>query len=363
MNDVTTKGLNERLFKVVGTRPLRPDGVDKVTGRAKFGADIRVPNMLIGKVLRSPHAHARIKSIDTSKALALPGVKAVITSADFGDLPSEFIPAGEMMVNYRDMTRNVMAREKALYEGHAVAAVAAISEAVAAEALKLIEVEYEVLPHVLDVAQAMEPGAPLLHDNMYTIGVDPKPAQPSNVAKRVEFDLGDVAAGFAKADVVVEREFTTKPVHQGYIEPHACLASVSEDGQAELWCTTQGQFIVRSFCAKLLGMDLAKLRVTASEIGGGFGGKTVVYLEPLALASVAQVGPAGEDGDVAHRSVPGNRSDLRLEGLGQGRRHPRRPDHRGRGSPQVPGGRIPGFSGAARAACARSRPTTSTTSR
>ncbi len=283
MNDVTMKGLSERLFKVVGTRPLRPDGVDKVTGRAKFGADIHVPNMLIGKVLRSPHAHARIKSIDTSKARALPGVKAVITSADLADLPSEFIPAGEMMVNYRDMTRNVMAREKALYEGHAVAAVAAVSEAVAAEALKLIAVEYEVLPHVLDVAQAMEPGAPLLHDNMYTIGVEPKPAKPSNVAKRVEFALGDVAAGFAKADVVVEREFTTKPVHQGYIEPHACLASVSEDGQAELWCTTQGHFIVRSFCAKLLGMELAKLRVTASEIGGGFGGKTVVYLEPLAL--------------------------------------------------------------------------------
>jgi CO/xanthine dehydrogenase Mo-binding subunit len=283
MNDVTMKGLSERLFKVVGTRPLRPDGVDKVTGRARFGADIHVPNMLIGKVLRSPHAHAHIKSIDTSKARALPGVKAVITSADLGDLPSEFIPAGEMMINYRDMTRNVMAREKVLYEGHALAAVAAVSEAVAAEALKLIAVEYEVLPHVLDVVQAMEAGAPLLHDNMYTIGVEPKPAQPSNVAKRVEFALGDVAAGFAKADVVVEREFTTKPVHQGYIEPHACLASVSEDGQAELWCTTQGQFIVRSLCAKLLGMDLAKLRVTASEIGGGFGGKTVVYLEPLAL--------------------------------------------------------------------------------
>jgi CO/xanthine dehydrogenase Mo-binding subunit len=283
MNDVTMKGLSERLFKIVGTRPLRPDGVDKVTGRAKFGADIHVPNMLVGKVLRSPHAHARIKSIDPSKARALAGVKAVITSADLADLPSEFIPAGEMMVNYRDMTRNVLAREKALYEGHAIAAVAAVSEAVAAQALQLIEVEYEVLPHVLDVAQAMEPGAPLLHDDMYTIGVEPKPAKPSNVAKRVEFALGDVAAGFAKADVVVEREFTTQPVHQGYIEPHACLASVSADGQAELWCSTQGQFIVRSFCAKLLGMELAKLRVTASEIGGGFGGKTVVYLEPLAL--------------------------------------------------------------------------------
>ena len=284
MNDITTTGLTEREFKVVGTRPPRPDGVDKVTGRAKFGADLYMANMLMGKVLRSPHAHARIKSIDTSKALALRGVKAVVTAADFGDLPSEFIPAGEMMVNYRDMTRNVMAREKALYAGHAVAAVAATTEAIATQALELIKVDYEVLPHVIDVVEAMAPGAPLLHDNMYTIGVDPRPAQPSNIAKRVEFSLGDIAAGFAKADVVVEREFTTAPVHQGYIEPHACLASVSEDGQAELWCTTQGQFIVRSFCAKLLGMEHAKLRVTASEIGGGFGGKTVVYLEPLALA-------------------------------------------------------------------------------
>ena len=214
----------------------------------------------------------------------------MITSADFSDLPSEFIPAGEMMVNYRDMTRNVMAREKALYEGHAIAAVAAINEAVAAQALKLIQVDYEVLPHVLDVDQAMRPDAPLLHEQMYTIGVEPRPAQPSNIAKRVEFSLGDVAAGFAKADVVIEREFDTKPVHQGYIEPHACLASVSEDGQAELWCSTQGQFIVRSFCAKLLGMEQSKLRVTASEIGGGFGGKTVVYLEPLALALSRKAG-------------------------------------------------------------------------
>jgi CO/xanthine dehydrogenase Mo-binding subunit len=284
MNDPRTIGLTERKLKVVGTRPLRPDGVDKVTGRAKFGADLYVPNMLIGKVLRSPHAHARIKRIDASKAQALPGVKAVITSADLCDLPSEFVPAGEMMVNYRDMTRNVMAREKALYEGHAVAAVAATSEAIAAQALKLIDVEYEVLPHVMDVTQAMQPDAPLLHEEMYTIGVEPRPAKPSNVAKRVEFALGDVAAGFARADIIVEREFNTQPVHQGYIEPHACLASVSEDGQAELWCTTQGQFIVRAFCATLLGMEVSKLRVTASEIGGGFGGKTVVYLEPLALA-------------------------------------------------------------------------------
>jgi CO/xanthine dehydrogenase Mo-binding subunit len=284
MNDPRTIGITERNLKIVGTRPVRPDGVDKVTGRAKFGADLHVANMLIGKVLRSPHAHAMIRSIDTSQAEALLGVKAVVTSRDFGDLPSEFIPAGEMMVNFRDMTRNIMAREKVLYEGHAVAAVAAINDEVAAKALSLIKVDYEVLPHVMDVEPAMQPDAPLLHDSYFTIGVEPKPAKPSNVAKRVEFALGDVASGFSKADVVIEREFTTRPVHQGYIEPHACLASVSEDGQAELWCSTQGQFIVRAFCARLLGMEVSKLRVTASEIGGGFGGKTVVYLEPLALA-------------------------------------------------------------------------------
>jgi len=284
MNDMTNPDLVARELKIVGTRPLRPDGVDKVTGRAKFGADMHLPNMLVGRVLRSPHAHARIKSIDVSKALSLKGVKAVITSADLCDLPSEFIPAGEMMVNFKDMTRNVMAREKALYEGHAVAAVAATSDKIAAQALSLIDVDYEVLPHVMDVDEAMQPDAPLLHDDMFTIGVEPTPEKPSNVAKRVEFGFGDLEAGFAKADVIVEREFNTKPVHQGYIEPHACLASVSEDGQAELWCTTQGQFIVRAFCAKLLGMEVSQLRVTASEIGGGFGGKTVVYIEPLALA-------------------------------------------------------------------------------
>ena len=267
----------------IGTRPVRPDGVDKVTGRARFGADAHLPNMLVGKVLRSPHAHARLKSIEVSRALALPGVKAVVTRDDFSDLPSEFVPAGEMLVNYRDVVRNVMAREKVLYEGHPVAAVAAVGERAAKEALDLIEVEYEVLPHVMDVEEAMAPDAPLLHDDMITAGVEPAPETPSNVAKVVEFGHGDVEAGFAEADMVVEREFRTRPVHQGYIEPHSCVASFSEDGQADLWCTTQGHFVVRGHCAKLLGMEVSRLRVTASEIGGGFGGKTVVYLEPLAL--------------------------------------------------------------------------------
>src|SRR5262249_8623828 len=159
----------------VGTRTVRPDGVDKVTGRARFGADFNLPGQLVGRVLRSPHAHARVVSIDTSKAEALPGVKAVVTRADFGDQPSEVIPGGEMMINYKDMVRNVLAREKVLYEGHPVAAVAATTTAVAKKALKLIDVTYEVLPHVIDVVEAMRPGAPLLHDDLFTVGLEPKP--------------------------------------------------------------------------------------------------------------------------------------------------------------------------------------------
>ncbi|HUX25033.1 MAG TPA: xanthine dehydrogenase family protein molybdopterin-binding subunit [Burkholderiales bacterium] len=280
----TTLKYQEKELKIVGTRPLRPDGVDKVTGRARFGADYNLPGQLIGKVLRSPHAHARIKSIDTSAALALPGVKAVVTRDDFAEMPDEMAAVGELMINFRDVTRNMMAREKALYDGHPVAAVAATSEAVAKAALALIKVEYEVLPHVIDVVEAMRPGAPLLHEDQYTQGVKPKPERPSNVAKRLEFGHGDVAAGFKQADVIVEREFNTKPVHQGYIEPQACLASYSADGQAELWTSTQGHFVFRAQCAKVLQMDISKIRVTPTEIGGGFGGKNNIYNEALAIA-------------------------------------------------------------------------------
>ncbi|MGI9422796.1 MAG: xanthine dehydrogenase family protein molybdopterin-binding subunit [Hyphomicrobiaceae bacterium] len=277
-------------FKYIGTRPIRPDGADKVTGRAKFGSDFNVSGQIVGKMLRSPHAHARIVKIDTSKAEALPGVKAIVTRDDFADQASEFSPAGEMLVNYRDVCRTVMARDKVLFEGHPVAAIAATSNSIAKKALKLIDIEYEVLPHVIDVVEAMKPDAPLLHEDMFTDGADPKPDKPSNIAKQVEFALGDVEKGFAGADVVIEREFNTQPVHQGYIEPHACVANVSRDGDAELWVTTQGHWVVRAHCARLLNWDISKIRVTSSEIGGGFGGKTVVYLEPVALALSKKAG-------------------------------------------------------------------------
>ena len=211
----------ETQFTAVGTRPIRPDGVDKVTGRAAYGADFAMPGQLHGKIKRSPHAHARIVAIDTKKAAALPGVKAVVTGADFPDLASELVEGGEAASNTRDLAWNVIAREKALYEGHAVAAVAALSPAIAEEALDLIEVTYEVLPHVTDVEAAMAPGAPVLHAHIFTEGVDPKPTLPSNIARRHQFVRGDVDQALRDADVTVERRYTTQSVHQGYIEPHA----------------------------------------------------------------------------------------------------------------------------------------------
>ena len=270
-------------FKWVGTRPIRPDGMDKVTGRAKFGADLHLPGMLIGRVLRSPHAHAKILSVDTSEAEKLPGVKAVVSGSDFPPVPPIVWEAsGETPVNFRDLARNVMARDKALYDGHAVAAVAATSAVVAEKALGLIKVDYEVLPHVIDVEEAMKPDAPVLHDDMFTGGVSPTPDTPSNIATKMEFVLGDVEKGFKEADIIVERDFATKPVHQGYIEPHACVADVSEDGKIFIHCSSQGQFMVRQFTARTLDVDISQITVNPAEIGGGFGGKTTVYLEPTA---------------------------------------------------------------------------------
>ena len=249
-----------------------------------------MPGMLWGKVKRSPHAHARIMAINTDKALALPGVKAVVTADDFPPIASEEAFVGEGPMNFRDLSSNCMARGKVLYDGHAVAAVAATSASIAEEACELIEVEYHVLPHVIDVEEAMKPGAPLLHDDLFTQGVDPKPTHPSNVAKKIGFTKGDAAAGFREADVIIERRYSSPPVHQGYIEPHACVVSMAADGQCTIWSSSQGQFMVRAYCAKLLGIDISNIRAIPAEIGGGFGGKTLVYLEPVALALAKKTG-------------------------------------------------------------------------
>ena len=272
-----------RDFKYVGTRPIRHDGVDKVTGRASYGADPAWPGMLHGFVLRSPHAHARIVSIDTKAAEAVPGVHAVITGKDLPETTAT-IALGEAAIDLRDIGDNVLARTKALYHGHAVAAVAATTIDIARQAAAAIDVVYEVLEPVTGIDRAIAADAPILHPALRTKGASADAGRPTNIASRMELKRGDVDAGFAEADVVVEREFRTPMVHQGYIEPHACIARCGEDGRAVVWCTTQGPFVVRDACAAIVGLDSANVKVVPSEIGGGFGGKIVVYLEPIALA-------------------------------------------------------------------------------
>ncbi len=266
-------------FRLIGTRPDRPDGLDKVTGRARYGADISAPGMLHAAVVRSPHAHARITRIDAAKALALPGVKAVITRAD--------LPSGLEGEDW-NLQENTLAGEIVWYDGHAVAAVAATSKLLAQDAARLIEVEYEVLPHVTDVDAAMAPGAPVLRPGAADYSVTPD--MPPNVVRHIESGFGDVEAGFAAADLVRAQTYHTEATHQGYIEPHACLGQLGADGRGEMWVCTQGQWYIRRMCAAVLGIEAANLRVTPSEIGGGFGGKTTIFMEPLALALSRKAG-------------------------------------------------------------------------
>lgn len=266
-------------YRLIGTRPDRPDGLDKVTGRARYGADISAPGMLFAAVVRSPHAHARIKRINASKALALEGVKAVVTRADF--------PTGLTGEDW-NLQENTIAGEVALYDGHAVAAVAATSKLLAQDAARLIEVEYEVLPHVTDVDAAMQPGAPAIRPGTADHSV-PEGLHP-NVVKYIEFGHGDLEAGLAAADLVRTQSYKTEATHQGYIEPHACLGQLGADGKGEMWVCTQGHWYIRRMCSAVLGIEASQLRVTPSEIGGGFGGKTTIFMEPLALALSRKAG-------------------------------------------------------------------------
>ena len=287
--------ISDKEFNVVGTRPIRHDGNDKVTGRARYSADMTVPRMLVGKVLRSPHAHAKIKSIDTTKALALEGVLAVVTSADFAQPTGKVADLGEgAMANPKWISNNVMAAEKALYKGHAVAGVAAISQELADQAAALIEVDYEVLPAVTDVLDAMKADAPVLHERLAnSTNVNIRPGglrddddteKATNISNHFVFESGDADAGFKKADVVIEREYRTATVHQGYIEPHTATAMWGEDGKLTVWGSSQGHFQIRDLTSLVLGIPVSQIKVVPMEIGGGFGGKTVIYLEPVVAA-------------------------------------------------------------------------------
>jgi CO/xanthine dehydrogenase Mo-binding subunit len=271
-------------YKVIGTRPIRHDGADKVTGRALYGADIKVKGMIYGAIHRSPHAHAVIKSVDTSKAQALPGVRAVATSADMPEPGDKIAELGEGAVNLNHLSSNNLARTKVLYKGHPIAAVAADNIHIAQEAASLIEVEYEVLPPVMDVLKAMEDDAPVLNPDVHTEEAvsGEMGDKPSNIAKHLVYEKGDIAQGFADAKYVVEKEFRTATVHQGYIEPHVATSLWNNDGQITVWTSTQGTFSVRQQVAELLDVPLARVKVVPMEIGGGFGGKISVYLAPVA---------------------------------------------------------------------------------
>ena len=277
-------------YKVIGTRPVRPDGADKVTGRAIYGGDMRLAGMLHGKVLRSPHAHARIRSIDTSKAKALPGVKAVVTARDMPKAEDRMANLGEMSVNVKHLSNNALAYDKVLYRGHAVAAVAATNVHIAEEALKLIEVDYEVLPAAIDVLSAMKDEAPILHEDQKTLELGQQTDKVSNIVNHFQHKLGEPASGFAEADVIIEREFDTATVHQGYIEPHNATAMWNEEGHLSIWTSTQGAFVVQRQVAEVLGISVSQVSVTPCEIGGGFGGKISVYLEPVAAILSREAG-------------------------------------------------------------------------
>jgi xanthine dehydrogenase molybdenum-binding subunit len=247
-------------LRVVGTRKVRADGEDKVRGRAQFGDDFHIKNMLYGKVLRSSHAHARIISIDTSKAEKLAGVHAVVTGRDFPLIPHRMVSMGEAgLADQRDISDNCMAKDKVLYDGHALAAVAAANPHVAEEAVKLIEVKYELLPPVMDVRAAMADGAPVIHETFLPGSfVVPTEKHLPN-ATRIQIENGSVETGFAEADIVVEREFSNETVHQGYIESHVTTVDWGSNGEITVWTSTQGQFEIRDNIADVLEVPVGKI--------------------------------------------------------------------------------------------------------
>jgi xanthine dehydrogenase molybdenum-binding subunit len=278
-------------FRVIGRRTPKVDALDKVTGRAQFGADVTLPRMLVGKVLRSPYAHARIKRIDTSKAAALPGVKVIITGNDLPKLTLGAAgPGGVATAREYYVSHEILARDKVLFHGHIVAAVAAMSREIAEAAVDLIEVEYEVLPHVTDPVAAMQPDSVVLHDDLYTQMATGKAATPSNVAEHLQMGRGDVGRGLAEAEVVIERTFRTQTVHQGYLEPDSEAAWVREDGSVIVWANTQTTFTQRQDLAIILGIPLSKIRVVPTEVGGAFGGKESVRVSALCVALSRRTG-------------------------------------------------------------------------
>ena len=271
---MTVKDSDNKNYMVVGSSPIKHDGSDKTTGKAFYGADITLPGIIYGKVLRSPHAHAIIESIDISKALAHPDVQAVATCDDLEIDP----PTSQQVVLRKTESHNILATDKVLYKGHPIAAIAASNPHLAEELLELIEVKYTCLKEVMDVETSLKIGSPVLHDHWEQIDNN----YSNNLAEVQHNVMGDLEKGFQSADCIVEREFRTKSVHQGYIEPQTSTAWWSPENRLTIWTSTQGHFTVANNVSRLLGISNSQVKVIPMEIGGGFGGKNPIYLEPVA---------------------------------------------------------------------------------
>ncbi len=252
-----------KTYAVVGSSPTKIDGIEKVTGSATYGADYNWPGTLYGRIKRSPYAHAQVVSIDTTKALVLDGVNAVLTFKDVPRAKHAGLPApraGSLAVDQNVLT------DKARFVGDGIAAVAAVSEEIAEVALDLIEIEYELLPLVLDITEATKPGAPHIH------GTEKNEVMPPVVVER-----GDVAAEFAKADHIVEGTYTTgRPIHC-YMEPNVCVCKFDQNGKLTIWSSTQTPFSVRQSISEVLSIPLHKIQVIVEHMGGGFGAKQDLY--------------------------------------------------------------------------------------
>jgi CO/xanthine dehydrogenase Mo-binding subunit len=274
-----------RDVKGIGLSILRPDGPEKVTGQVQYVADLNPRGLLHAKLLRSPHAHARILRIDVSRARALPGVRAVLTAADIPELKRKAPTRAHA----------VLAIDRVVFAGQPVAAVAADELAIAEEALDLIDVQYEVLAVSADPLEAMKPGAPPVadagteadtseaqaHGSVAGVTTEAKPAKAVNISQQARIQRGDVAKGFAESDVVIEKTYRVPMVHQGYLEPHAVLAQWDTTGFLTLWASTQGSFNTRSEVADVLELSENRIKVIPMECGGGFGGKIRALCEPI----------------------------------------------------------------------------------
>tara|TARA_B100000700_G_scaffold40755_2_gene41388 strand:+ start:54068 stop:56308 length:2241 start_codon:yes stop_codon:yes gene_type:complete len=269
----------ETNFRVIGKSPIRHDGTDKVTGRALYGADMNLPGMLYGKVLRSPHPHARIKSIDLSDLKKHPECKAIVTSKDLAPAPE--VTKDPLYGQVR--ITNVLASEKVLYKGHPILAIASTSPDQAEELLRLVKIEYEILKHSSSVEEAISKDSDVLHENWEkTSDIYDSNPNGTNIGTIEVYKLGDVDNALNNSEHILEKEFRTKTVHQGYIEPTNGTAWWRPNDRLTIWCSSQGHFGIRDSVAMVLGIPASKITVIPMEIGGGFGGKLSAYLEPLA---------------------------------------------------------------------------------